>query len=294
MSKLTYQSEVGAIKTLVLKHARDAFVDQQKIDAEWQALNYHLAPDFARAQAEYDELLQFFEQCGIEPTMLPHDNQTTLDAIYVRDASVLCDRGVVLCNMGKPARRCEPAGQEKLFRQLGLPILGSISGAGRLEGGDVAWIDPQTIAVGRGYRSNDTGIQQLAALLGDAISHLEVVHLPHYKGPNDVFHLMSIFSPVDHQKALVYSPLMPVTFREFLQQRDFALIEVPDEEFASLGCNVLAIAPGICLAKTGNPITRQRLEQAGVEIHLYTGDEISAKGEGGPTCLSRPLLRCFP
>jgi N-dimethylarginine dimethylaminohydrolase len=193
--------------------------------------------------------------------------------------------------MGKPARRAEPRALEPVLREAGLPILGAIEGRGRLEGGDTVWLDPATLAVGRGYRTNDEGIEQLRTLLGDALGELVVVPLPHAKGPDDVFHLMSILSPIDDDLALVYSPLMPVPFRELLLERGFALIEVPDEEFESMGCNVLAVAPRRCVMLSGNDRTRRRLERAGVDVVVFEGEQISLKGSGGPTCLTRPLTR---
>jgi N-dimethylarginine dimethylaminohydrolase len=174
---------------------------------------------------------------------------------------------------------------------MGLPILGSIAAPGTLEGGDVLWLDERTIAVGRGYRTNDEGILQLRRLLADTIDEMIVVPLPHWRGPGDVFHLMSIVSPVDRDLAVVYSPLMPVPFRERLLERGIALVEVPDEEFASMGANVLAIAPRRCIMVQGNPVTRDRLHRAGAHVLEYDGAHISLAGGGGPTCLTRPLAR---
>jgi N-dimethylarginine dimethylaminohydrolase len=154
----------------------------------------------------------------------------------------------------------------------------------------VTWLSPDKVAVGRGYRTNRAGIDQLDRLLGDEVELLEVP-LPHWKGPDDVFHLMSVISPIAHDLALVYSPLLPVPFREALLDGGFSLVEVPDEEFESLGGNVLAVAPRVAVAVAGNPLTRRRLEAAGVEVHVYQGGEISLKGCGGPTCLARTLER---
>jgi N-dimethylarginine dimethylaminohydrolase len=145
--------------------------------------------------------------------------------------------------------------------------------------------------VGRGYRTNDEGIEQLRALLADGVDELLVVPSPHWNGPTDVFHLMSVISPLADDLALVYSPLLPVPFRQGLLARGFELVEVPDDEFDSMGCNVLALAPRVALAVEGNPETRRRMEQAGVQVHTFEGEEISAKGCGGPTCLTRPLER---
>jgi N-dimethylarginine dimethylaminohydrolase len=170
-------------------------------------------------------------------------------------------------------------------------VLGAITGEGRLEGGDVVWFDDRTVAVGRGYRTNDEGIRQLRTLVGEAVDEVVVVPLPHWKGAEDVFHLMSILSPIDDDLALVYAPLLPVPFREWLLARGIKFVEVPESEFDSMGCNVLALAPRKCLALAGNPLTRERLEAEGVEVREFVGREISRKGGGGPTCLTRPIVR---
>jgi len=160
-----------------------------------------------------------------------------------------------------------------------------------MEGGDVAWINERNVAVGLGYRTNAEGIRQLRSLLGSEVDRVVPVPLPHWHGPGDVFHLMSMFSPVDRDLAVVYSRLLPVPFRQLLLKHGCELVEVPDEEFESMGCNVLAVGPRRCVALEGNPITRPRLEAAGAEVHTYRGREISTKGGGGPTCLTRPLVR---
>lgn len=287
----TAQSETGTITELVLKHARDAFRSPSAIAAEWQALNFTDAPDYGRAVDEYERLLDLLRTSGAVVHLLPQAVGVGLDSIYVRDASVVCDRGLILCNMGKPQRLGEPAAQEAAIRALGHTVVGSVRLPGRLEGGDVVWLDERTLAVGRGYRTNDEGIAQLRTLVADSIDELVVVPLPHWRGAGDVFHLMSIVSPVDWDLAVVYSPLMPVPFRERLLDRGIRLVEVPDEELDSMGANVLAIAPGRCVMVAGNPVTRGRLEKAGVEVLEYEGREISLKGGGGPTCLTRPLRR---
>lgn len=285
------QSDVLPIETLLLKHVRDAFGDQPTVDAEWEQLAYVSRPDFAGAVAEYDSFVQLLEGLGIAVHLAPADPDTGLDSVYVRDAAVVCDRGAILCQMGKSAREGEPSAVEREFRRAGVPIVGRIKGGGRLEGGDVAWIDERTVAVGRGYRTNGEGIRQLQSLMGSGVDRVVPVPLPHWRGPGDVFHLMSMFSPVDRDLAVVYSPLLPVPFRQLLLTRGYELVEVPDDEFESMGCNVLAVAPRQCIALEGNPVTRQRLEAAGAEVHTYRGREISTKGGGGPTCLTRPLVR---
>jgi N-dimethylarginine dimethylaminohydrolase len=288
---LTYQSEVGRISKIILKHADQAFISDQVIESQWQKLNFVDRPEFSSAVAEYDRLVEIFRQEGIEMEFLAQDRSTDLDSIYVRDASVVCDNGAILGNMGKKSRRGEPVALSKAYLDAGIPILGSISGEGLLEGGDVVWLDEKIIVVGQGYRTNAEGIRQLEKLLGDCVDEIFIAQLPHWHGPSDVFHLMSVLSPIDNDKLLVYSPLMPAALRQMLMAREFELIEVPESEFETMACNVLALAPGKCLMLQGNPKTKVALEGAGVEVHVYEGNEISVKGAGGPTCLTRPTLR---
>jgi N-dimethylarginine dimethylaminohydrolase len=192
--------------------------------------------------------------------------------------------------MGKTAREREPQSQGRAFAALGVPVIGAIEPPGSLEGGDVVWFDDRTVAVGQGYRTNREGIRQFQTILGPGID-VCIVQLPHFRGPSDVFHLMSVVSPVAEDLAVVYSRLMAVPFREWLCRRGIRFVEVPDEEFDSMGGNVLALAPRRCVMLDGNPITRARLESAGAEVLTYEGSEISVKGGGGPTCLTRPIER---
>lgn len=283
-------NEYGRLTRVVVKHVRDAFGSQPHVDAEWRALNYTAAPDVGRASVQHDHFIQRVSSRGAEVLTLPPAPGVGLDAIYARDASVITPRGVVLCGMGKPQREHEPAAQGAALTAWGVEVVGAIAPPGRLEGGDVVWLDDRTVVVGRGYRTNDAGIAQLRSLLGNAVD-VVVVPLPHWRGPADVFHLMSILSPVDDDLAVVYGPLMPVPFREYLQGRGMAFVEVPDDEFERMGANVLALAPRVCVMVTGCPETRRRLEAAGAEVLVYDGEEISLKGGGGPTCLTRPIGR---
>ena len=288
----TFQSDTYRLTRVLLKHARDALVDQASAGAQWQGLNYLAEPDFGRACAESDALGSLLASLGMEVAWMP-PGDSGMDSLYVRDASVVCDGGAILCEMGKEARRREPDALRAAYEQLGVPVLGAIQGEGRLEGGDVTWLGPRTVAVGRGYRTNFEGIRQFISLVEDWVDEVVVVPLPHWNGPSDVFHLMSVISPLADDLAVVYSPLLPVPFRESLLERGMELVEVPDEEFDSMGCNVLAVAPRVAVAVEGNPETRRRMEAAGVVVHTYKGEEISAKGCGGPTCLTRPLERLF-
>ena len=284
-------SETGRLARVLVKHPRDAFVDDSTIAREWASLNFTSAPSLAGAIDEYEAFLDILRRTGAQIDFLPRDARTNLDSIYARDAAIVCDRGVILGRMGKRLRRSEPAAQQAALRLLGVPIVGEITDPGCLEGGDVVWLDGRTIAVGCGYRTNEEGILQLRALLGDSIDELIVVPLPHWRGPGDVLHLMSLVSPVDRDLAVVYSPLLPVPFRRALLDRGVELVEAPTEEFDTMGVNVLALAPRDCVMLAGNPRTRSALERAGARVTEYQGDEINVKGAGGPTCLTRPLAR---
>ena len=284
-------AEFGRLTRVVVKSAREAFVDEAKVAREWEALRFLTMPGLAAAEEQYAEFLDAVASTGAEILSLPSDPDTTLDSIYVRDASVVCAKGAVLCRMGKSERAAEPEAQARAFTSWGVPIAGTIQPPGQLEGGDVVWLDDRTVAVGRGYRTNDDGIGQLRTILGDTIDELLVVPLPHWRGPADVFHLMSIISPVDRDLAVVYAPLLPVPFRGALVDRGLSFVDVPDEEFDSMGANVLAIAPRTCVMVEGNPRTQAALVRAGATVRTYAASEISLKGGGGPTCLTRPIGR---
>src|SRR2546427_1066199 len=177
------QSDVGRLRRVAVKHARDAFRSDASLDRQWRDLNYTARPDLARATSEYEGFLALLRGAGADVHCLPPSEQVGLDSLYVRDASIACDRGIILCNMGKPQRATEPAAQEAAFRTLGLPILGGITGDGRLEGGDVLWLDQRTLAVGRGYRTNDAGVGQPPAPPAGPIAQPIGVPPPPRRGP---------------------------------------------------------------------------------------------------------------
>jgi N-dimethylarginine dimethylaminohydrolase len=284
-------SEHGRLASVLVKHPRDAFVNEAMIASQWQRLNFSAPPDLPRALDEYERFLEILSTTGCEIIYLPADELTTLDSIYTRDAALVSERGVILASMGKASRSAEPVAEERMLRSSGWPIAGSIGHPGHLEGGDLIWLDARTLAVGAGARTNAEGIRQLKALLRGAFDELIVVPLPDYPGRHDVMHLMSLVSPVDTDLAVVYSRLLPDDFRRTLLGRGYRLVEVPDAEYETMGTNVLALGPRNCVMLSGNPGTRAALEKAGAVVQVYDGDEISLKGGGGPTCLTRPLAR---
>lgn len=289
--KVTKHSEYLKLATVYLKSAKNSFLSEEELSEHWETLQYLSKPNFKKSQDEYAVFQTFFREKNISTCFFPINKKTKIDSIYCRDASIATDFGIIICNMGKQGRIHEPYAQLEAYKMNNVNILGEIKFPGTLEGGDVAWLDQNTLAVGHTYRTNEEGISQLKELLQPKGIEIIVVELPHYKGESDVFHLMSILSPVDKNLAVVYSPLMPIKFRNELLERGFQLVEVPEQEFDSMGCNVLAVAPRDCLMVAGNPITRKLLEDAGASVHIYEGNEISVKGGGGPTCLTRPIDR---
>ena len=289
--KKTHHSEYLRLETLYLKSAESSFYSEKQLSNQWEELQFISKPNFNESLKEYEKFQLFLANKNIELSFFPEDKKTWIDSIYCRDASIATDFGMIICNMGKKGRLYEPKAQLEAYQKNDKDILGEIKFPGTLEGGDVAWLDLNTLAVGHTYRTNEEGIRQLKSLLEPKGIEVIVVELPHYKGKEDVFHLMSILSPVDKNLAVVYSPLMPIKFRNELLQRGIQLIDVPDGEFESMGCNVLAVGPRDCLMVDGNPITKKLLENAGCQVFSYKGNEISVKGGGGPTCLTRPMER---
>ncbi len=285
------QSMVDEIKYVLVKHPQASHQTQAAIDEQWRKLFYLGPQNYETVVREFTGFVNLLEQFNLEIGYLPTDTATGLDSIYAHDPLVVSNKGAILCNMGKAARQTEPDAMARYLQQVGVPLLGRITGSGRLEGGDVCWLDERTVAVGEGYRTNAEGIRQLRTLLGDAVDEVIPVPLPHWTGPDDCLHLLSFISPVDHDLAVVYSRMMPVPFRQLLLARGMQLVEVPDEEYDSMACNVLAVAPRQCIMLSGNPITQQRLAAAGATVLTFDGKDLCLKGGGGPTCLTRPILR---
>jgi N-dimethylarginine dimethylaminohydrolase len=284
------QTNTGELKGVIVKRPQEAYIDQAHVAAQWRHLNYLGETSFDLAAQQHAQLVGLLGKFGAEVVYAPQAPNTGLDSVYVHDPVTMCNKGAILCNMGKPARRGEPDAIGKFLGEMGIPVAGRIEGSGTLEGGDMCWLDEHTIAVGESYRTNAEGIRQLKAIVG---SDVEVITmpLPHWTGPADCLHMMSNLSPIDHDLAVVYSRLLTVPFRQLLLDRGFTLVEVPDEEYDSMGCNVLAIAPRKAIMVAGNPVTKARLEAAGAEVWEYEGSDISVKGAGGPTCLTRPFWR---
>ena len=281
-------NEYSTIAQVAVRSAENAFVDEKTLAAQWQLLRFHSKPDFALAIAEYSNFLRVLHNA--EVIQLPAADCLTIDSIYTRDSILVSPKGLILCNMGRASRTPEAAENAMAYEKLGHNIAGRITSPGTLEGGDFIWIDETHAAVGLGPRTNREGIRQLQDILGDRVE-LFIVALPEPDHPEDVLHLMSIISPLDKDLALVYRPLMSQNFIDWLALQGIELVDVPEEEYLPMGCNVLAIAPRSALMLENLPGVKRRLEAAGCAVTTYSGLEISRKGEGGPTCLTRPLVR---
>ncbi len=256
--------------------------------ASWRRYGWRAAPDPAAAAAEHEAFCLLLETAGAEVVVSRHDPGNP-DAIYAYDPVLVGAEGAVLLRPGKEGRRGEPAAVVPALEAAGVPVVAELGEGALAEGGDTVWLDERTLLVGIGYRTNEEAV----AALGVAFPEVYVVafDLPHWNGAGEVMHLMSFISPLDRDLALVYPRLAPVRLLHLLAERGIGVVEVPDEEFESQGSNVLALGPRRALALEGNDETRRRMERAGVDVVTYRGDEISRKGDGGPTCLTRPLLR---
>ena len=254
----------------------------------WEAYGWRAAPDVAAAQAEHEAFCGLLEEAGAEVIVSEHDPGNP-DAIYTYDPTLVGREGAVLLLPGKDGRRREPESTVSVLEAAGVPVVGRIELPATVEGGDTVWLDERTLLVGIGYRTS----QAAPAALHDAFPGVDVVvfDLPHWNGAGEVMHLMSFISPLDRDLALVYPRIAPTRLMWLLAERGVAVVEVPDDEFESMGANVLALGPRRALALEGNDETRRRMERAGVDVVTYRGDEISRKGDGGPTCLTRPLWR---
>lgn len=285
------QSMVTKINTVMIKRPEDAFISQKNLDENWERFAYYGCPDYDKVLEEYDAFEEILKKHVENILYLPQDNRTGLDSIYTHDSLKITKKGAIYFPMGKVLRGKESLATEEFLQQQGVKTLGHILPPGKMEGGDVLWIDEKTVAIGRGYRTNDEGIRQFKALTEDFIDEYIIVPMPHGDGEDACLHLMSIISFVDFKKAVVYSKYMPVFFREYLIEKGIELIECSDEEYDYLGTNLLALEPGVCILIEGCHDVQQKLEAAGVKVYTYEGKELSYRGTGGPTCLTCPVYR---
>ena len=259
--------------------------------AAWRELGFRDASDFSTAQMQHGILCRLLGESGAEVVCLPRTESLTLDAVYAHDASLATDFGLVLMNPGKKSRVAEARAHANFCGLLGIPVFGEIEPPGSSESGDMVWLDSRTLLIGEGYRTNRAGIEQMRALLSPKNVEVLSAPLPYGQGPSSCLHLMSLMSMLDEQTILVDLPWLAVGTVELLKPRGFRLIEIEYSERDTLACNVLALGKARLIAIEENAKTNQRLREAGFEVRTFPGSEICINGAGGPTCLTRPLLR---
>ena len=251
------------------------------------ALGFLHPVNLRTAQDEHDAFTHLLDHLGVRVHALPPELDLA-DLVYVYDPLIISDAGAIPLRPGKEARRPEPALVAAWTTRAGIPTVGRVEPPGTVEGGDAFWLRPDLLCIGRTLRTNHEGAEQLAALVG---GQARIFDLPYWRGAGELVHLMSVISPVADDLAVVYLPLLPVGLWDLLTELGMRLVEVPDEEYPTLGCNVLAVAPRVCVMAEGNPRTQQALEAAGCDVHTYPATEIGLNGSGGPTCMTRALWR---
>jgi N-dimethylarginine dimethylaminohydrolase len=281
---------VGPLRRVLVCSPRSAGWDTPGQSSEWQKLGFLRRPDFGIAQAQHHELCRQLQEVA-EIVQLPPASDLSLDAVYAHDSSLPTDYGVVIMNPGKTNRRPEARRQAELYRKLGTTVLGEIRDPGTTEAGDIVWLDSHTLLVGSGYRTNAAGIAQLRSLLTPKGVEVLTAPLPYGPGPAACLHLMSLISPLDERTALVDLPWLAVETVELLRARGYKFIEIDSSERDTLACNVLSLGNQRLLALEENPKTNAKMHAAGFDVRTFPGSELCINGSGGPTCLTRPLVR---
>jgi N-dimethylarginine dimethylaminohydrolase len=261
------------------------------IAGSWRELGFNHSPDFVVAREQHEVLCRLLRESGAEVVILPAAESLTLDAVYAHDASLATDYGLVLMNPGKKSRGREPQTHLDFSRRSGIPVLGEVSAPGTSEAGDIVWLDSKTLLVGLGYRTNKAAIEQIRHLLAGKDVEVLSAPLPYGQGPSACLHLMSLMSMLDERTILVDLPWLTVETVELLKARGFRLIEIDYSERETLACNVLALGKNRLIALDENRKTNQRMRDSGFDVQTFPGSEICINGGGGPTCLTRPLLR---
>jgi N-dimethylarginine dimethylaminohydrolase len=279
------------LRSVLVCSPRAAGWDRADRFTAWREAGFLHPPDFSAAQSQHNRLCEQLELAGVQSIQLPYSSESTLDAVYTHDASLNTEFGLILMNPGKSSRRGEPRHHRALCENLGIPILGEVVSPGTAEAGDIVWLDSRTLLVGNGYRTNAEGIAQLRKLLAGQGVEVIAASLPYGAGPSACLHLMSLISLLDGKTAVVDLPWLSVATVELLKARGFCLIEIHNSERESLACNVLALGLKRLLAFEENAQTNQKLIEAGFEVRTFAGSELGVNGGGGPTCLTRPLLR---
>jgi len=254
------------------------------VDAQWRE------PDRTALVREHEQFVQLLKKLGCT-VHIASAVDGLVDAVYMHDPMIMTPHGAILLQMGKRVRRPEPAQIRQDLERIGVPILGELTGSAIADGGDKVWVDAKTLLIGHGYRTNSQGIEQIKNLLAPFGVDVFSFDLPHFQGPDAVLHLMSVLSPISRSRAVVYEPLAPVRLLEFLKSRDISWLTVNDQEVHTQGANILTVAPDVVVLAAGNPEIEGKLRKAGVSVNIFDGANVAVKGNGGPTCLTAPLLR---
>ena len=253
-------------------------------DAGWRT------PDATKLERQHEQFVELLDGLGVEVELAEAlDGQ--VDAVYMHDPLIMGRSGAIPLNMAKPARTREPGHAKEEFDRLQIPVLGTLAGDAYADGGDRFWLDDTTAAIGLGYRTNQKGAQALQTLLEPDGVHVETYDMPHDMGPAHVLHLQSFLSAATESLFVIFEPLIPVRLLQDIKQRGIEHIAIDKPSYDAMGCNILAVRPGVVVMVDGAPEVRRALEAKGVEVHVYDGSELSLKGDGGPTCLTAPLLR---
>ncbi len=284
-------SMVGELQRVLVCSPRSAGWDRAQLRTHWGELGFNHEPVFTVAQAQHDALCRALESAGVEVVQLRVADHASLDAVYAHDACLPTDFGLILMNPGKANRIVEATCQGEFCQALGIPLLGQIQTPGTAEAGDIVWLDTRSLLVGRGYRTNAAGIEQLRKLLEPHRIQVISAPLPHGSGPSACLHLMSLLSMLDDQTILVDSTSLAVETVELLREHGFRFIEIDPSERETLACNVLSLGRKRLIALEENHNTNDRLRRAGFDVRTFSGSELCINGSGGPTCLTRPLLR---
>lgn len=277
------------LKKLLMRRPGDSLLSARAED-------WHYGPGFdgARAIKQFSIFADLVAASGAEILWLEDTGDGLADAMFTHDPSLMTDKGAIILRMGKPGRMKEPGLHARAYADAGIPVLGEIAAPGAVEGGDCVWVDAKTLAVGRGVRTNQSGIAQLSEILAPLGVEVLGYDLPLGNGAEACLHLMSVMSPLNDKLALVFAPMLPVGFWQLLKDRGYTLLGAPRDEFDAsngLNLNVLALTPGEVIMVNGFPKTRALMEQAGCRVTGFDADALCIPCEGGPTCLTRPVWR---
>ncbi|HKN37422.1 MAG TPA: arginine deiminase family protein [Terriglobales bacterium] len=284
-------SMVGMLERVMVCSPQNAGWDEPGNVSHWRELGFLQAPDFLAAQAQHEAMCRELESAGAEVVNLRRSAKFSLDAVYAHDISLPTDFGLILMRPGKPNRVAEANEHRQFCQGLGIPILGQIEAPGTTEAGDMVWLDSETLLIGQGYRTNAAGIEQMRALLKPKGVEVIPAPLPYGSGPSACLHLMSLISLLDEETGLADMPWLAVETVELLRSRGYKFVQIEPAERNTLACNVLSLGRRRLLALKENERTNERLRRAGFDVRTFPGSELCTNGSGGPTCLTRALLR---